>query len=73
MLVDAESFTLQQAISAGFLVQVVAASEILDPTETMALELSKLNMTAHAATKLRIREHVLPAIRSAIDRDFLGR
>ena len=70
-LINAEIFTPQQAISAGFLDQVVPASEILSIAETKALELSKLNMPSHAATKLRIREHVLPAIRNVIERDAL--
>ena len=71
-LINAEIFTPQQAISAGFVDQVVPASDILNVAEIKATELSKLNMPAHAATKLRIREHVLPAIRSAIERDSLS-
>jgi enoyl-CoA hydratase len=72
-LINAEIFTPQQAMSAGFLDQVVPASDILGFAERKALELSKLNMPAHAATKLRVREHMLPAIRNAIERDAQNR
>jgi hypothetical protein len=52
--INPEIFTLQQAISAGHLVQVVSTSDILNAVEINAPKLSKLNIPAHAATKLLI-------------------
>jgi hypothetical protein len=53
-LIKKENFTPQQAISAGFLVQVVSASDILNAVGIKALALPLLNMPACAATKLLI-------------------
>jgi enoyl-CoA hydratase len=64
------------AVAAGFLDAVVPAAELHAAAMTAAAALAKLNMTAHAATKLRLRETTLAALRAAIDADateMLGR
>jgi enoyl-CoA hydratase len=72
-LINAEIFAPHQAVSAGFIDQVTSAAELLSVAQGKAAELSKLNMPAHAATKLRVREPVLTAIRKAIALDAQNR
>jgi enoyl-CoA hydratase len=69
-VVLAETFSPADAVAAGFLDRVVAASELRDAAHTVATEIAKLDMTAHAATKLRVRQPALGAIRSAIEADM---
>ena len=54
---------------AGFLDRVVEASELQDVARSTAALLAKLNMDAHAATKLRARDEALKAVRTAIEAD----
>ena len=56
-------------MAAGFLDRVVPASEVLNVARSTAAELAKLNMNAHAATKLRTRAEALKAVRAAIEAD----
>lgn len=65
----AEPFSPANAVEAGFVDRVVAASELAGVTRSTAVALSKLNMDAHAASKLRARQPTLNAIRAAIDAD----
>jgi enoyl-CoA hydratase len=65
----AEVFSPDDAASAGFLDRVVTASDLQDVTRDTAGELAKLDLGAHAATKLRARDHTLRAIRAGIDAD----
>ena len=60
----AETFTPATAVEAGFLDQVVDPLEVLVTAREMALALSKLDMAAHTATKRRVREQTLKAIRA---------
>lgn len=65
-----------QAVGAGFLDRVVSASELQDVAQGTAAALTKLDMAAHAASKLRARDHALKAIRAAIEAEnaaFLAR
>jgi enoyl-CoA hydratase len=59
-----------EAITAGFLDEVVAPTELHAVSLARASELAGLNMKAHAATKLRVREGVLRALRAAIEREL---
>ncbi len=63
----AEVFSPADAVTAGFLDRVVPATELPDVTATTAAELAKLDRRAHAATKLRARDHALKAIRAAME------
>jgi enoyl-CoA hydratase len=65
----AEVFSSADAVAAGFLDRVVPSPELHDVARSAAAELSRLDMDAHAATKLRAREHALTAIRAAIEAD----
>jgi enoyl-CoA hydratase len=65
----AEVFSPDNAVEAGFLDRVVAASEVREVARNIAVALSALNMEAHTATKLRAREQTLKATRAAIDAD----
>jgi len=65
----AEVFTPAGAVEAGFLDQVVSAAELDQVARSVAADLATLDMTAHAATKLRARMQALVAIREAIEQD----
>jgi enoyl-CoA hydratase len=68
-VIIAEIYSPDQAVPAGFLDHVVAATDLLSAAQNAATRLAKLNMPAHAATKLRARAHALKAIRVAIETD----
>lgn len=63
----AEVYSPDDAVDAGFLDRVVPASELCDSARAIAAELAKLNMDAHAASKLRARDQALSAIRASIE------
>ena len=65
----AETFSPENAVEAGFLDRVVTASDLDDAARTVATELSKLSIDAHAASKLRARDATLKALRVAIVAD----
>ena len=67
---DAEPFSPENAVEAGFLDRVVEAPALHEAARTTALALAALNMEAHAASKLRAREQTLRAIRAGIDADY---
>ena len=68
----AEPFTPDTAVAAGFLDRVVPAADLLDVARTTAAQLAKLDLEAHAATKLRARGSALKALRAAIEADDAG-
>ena len=65
----AEVYSPEGAIAAGFLDRVVPPAEVLGAARAMAAGFAKLNMAAHAASKLRARDQALKALRSAIEAD----
>jgi enoyl-CoA hydratase len=65
----AEPYTPETAVAAGFLDQVVPPDEVLDTARGIAEATTMLDPEAHAATKLRARQHTLDAIRATIDAD----
>lgn len=65
----AEAFSPDTAVAAGFFDQVVEASAVHDVARDMAVALSKLDLDAHAASKLRARDQTLKAIRAGIEAD----
>jgi enoyl-CoA hydratase len=68
----AEMYSPKEAISPGFLDRVVSADQLLEAARETAAALSKLDMPAHAATKLRVRGTVLEALRQAITSELSG-
>jgi enoyl-CoA hydratase len=68
-VINAESYPPDEAIAAGFLDRVVPASALADEAGRAAADLGKLNLVAHAATKLRARAETLKRIRTAIEAD----
>jgi enoyl-CoA hydratase len=65
-----ELYSPANAVEAGFLDRVVPPAELHDAARTTAAQLAKLNLEAHAASKLRAREAALTAIRAGIQADF---
>lgn len=68
----AETYTPEAAVAAGFLDRVVDESDLHHAARSVAVELSKLDLAAHAASKLRTRAPALAAIRAGIDGEFGG-
>lgn len=65
-VINAEIFTPQGAVAAGFLDQVVAPDELMNAAREMAHQLKKLNMAAHKNTKRKVRKELLDALDAAI-------
>jgi enoyl-CoA hydratase len=68
--IDAEPFSGQGAVAAGFLDQLASAAELLETAQSKARELAALDMGAHVRTKLRSRAPTLSALRAARDLDL---
>jgi enoyl-CoA hydratase len=68
-VVIADVFPPEEAVAAGFLDRVVPAAELTEAAAAAAAELARLDLDAHAATKLRARRLAGTALREAIDAD----
>ena len=68
-VLNAEMFDPQGAKEAGFLDQVVAPEELMNTARAMAEQLKKINLKAHAKTKLKVRKALLAALDQAIEID----
>lgn len=69
-VINGEMFNPQGAKDAGFLDAVVAtADELMPAARAMAQQLKKINMTAHAKTKLKSRKALLDTLDNAIEVD----
>ena len=66
----AEPYSPAQAIVAGFLDEIAPAESLATVARERAARLLRLNAEAFAATKLRLREGTLVALRAAIDADI---
>jgi enoyl-CoA hydratase len=66
VVINAEIFGPSEAVGAGFLDRVVPATDLAESALEVAEALGKLDMRAHAATKLRTRGPALSAIHAAI-------
>ena len=66
----AHTYGPEQAVEAGFIDRVVPAAELHDQATQLATALSQLNMPAHAASKLLVREQALAALRASIEREL---
>jgi enoyl-CoA hydratase len=69
-LLTAAMYSPSEAVAAGFLDRVVAAEELREASLAAAEELAGLDMAAHAATKLRVRNSALKALREAIETEL---
>jgi enoyl-CoA hydratase len=68
-VINGEMFDPKGAVQAGFLDKVVAVEELHDAARTAALQLKKINMTAHKNTKLKVRKAFLETLDQAIEAD----
>jgi enoyl-CoA hydratase len=69
-VVSATMYGPAEAVTAGFLDEVVPADELRAASLDAAATLAELNPQAHAATKLRARGDALRAIRKAIETEL---
>lgn len=69
-LVTGAFYSPAEAVGAGLLDRVVPAEGLREASLEAAEELAGLNMEAHAATKLRVREGALDALRTAIETEL---
>lgn len=65
----AEVYAPEAALSARFIDRLLPAVELQAAAKSAALEFAKLDIKAHAATKLRDRGAMLRAMRAAIELD----
>ncbi len=68
-VINAEMFTPQGAVAAGFLDQIVAPEQLMATALEVAQQMKKLNMTAHRNTKLKVRKALLETLDAAITLD----
>jgi enoyl-CoA hydratase len=68
-VVIAEVFTPDDAVAAGVLDRVVPAAQLAKSAAEAAVDLARLDLAAHAATKLRARQFAATALREAIHSD----
>lgn len=68
--INAEVYAPDNAVEAGFLDRIMPATELAEAARGVAAGLMTLNLSAHAATKLRVRDQALKAIHAAIEADF---
>jgi enoyl-CoA hydratase len=69
-LVNATMYAPAEAAAAGFLDRVVPAAELDAGAAEAAAQLATLDPAAHKATKLRVREQALLAVRAGIDKEL---
>lgn len=68
-VINAEMFDPQEALHAGFLDAVVAPELVMTTARAMAEQLTKINLTAHANTKVKARKELLDTLDAAIELD----
>lgn len=68
--VIAEVYDPDTAVAAGFLDRVVGSADLAGAARDVARQVQALDRDAHAATKLRVRNKALAAVRVAIDLDY---
>jgi enoyl-CoA hydratase len=65
-----EMFAPSEALTAGFFDRLVPASDLEAAADQAAEALTRINLPAHAATKLRARGQAIKTIRAIIDADI---
>ncbi len=66
----AQIYSADEAVSVGYLDEAVEAEHLLARANEMAATLAQLDMAAHKATKLRVREIFIERLEAALQRDF---
>lgn len=66
---NAEMFSPEAAINAGFLDLVVTPEALASTAKQVAEQFKQLNMKAHHATKLKVRHELLENLHAAIEKD----
>jgi enoyl-CoA hydratase len=69
-LVTAAMYAPEEAVEAGLLDRVVPPEELAAASREAAEELAGLDLAAHAATKLRVRDDALKALRAAVEAEL---
>lgn len=67
---NAEMYSPEEAVIAGFLDKIVPAENLMSTITKAAENFSKLNMKAHAGTKLKSRKPYLDKLANAIELDL---
>jgi enoyl-CoA hydratase len=67
---NAQIYTPAEAVEGGFLDKVVPAEELMAAATAEALRLASLNLSAHKATKLKMRAELLTILDKAIEQDY---
>jgi len=68
-VIFSEMYSPADAVPAGFLDKVVPVAELQSEAQKFAAATARLNMSILAASKLRLRDQALKAVRAAIDAD----
>lgn len=68
-VINGEMFDPQGAVDAGFLDRVVPVGELMPVALATARQMTKINMTAHRNTKLKVRKALLETLDKAIELD----
>ncbi|WP_122663849.1 crotonase/enoyl-CoA hydratase family protein [Pseudomonas viridiflava] len=68
-VINGEMFDPAGAVNAGFLDKLVSVEELSEAARTVALQLKKINMSAHKNTKLKVRKALLETLDAAIEAD----
>lgn len=68
-VINAEMLDPGQALEAGFIDVLVAPEALMQTARATATAMKKLNMAAHAATKLKVRRALLETLDGAIEAD----
>jgi len=63
-------FSPEEALRLGYLDRVVAADQLAGAAQEEAMRLRKLDMPSFAATKARVNERAIDAIRKALDEEI---
>lgn len=68
-VINAELFSPETAILAGFLDHIVEPEQLIETAKVVAKKMLSLNMLAHKGTKLKERKSILAALDTAIEKD----
>jgi len=68
-VINAEMYNPKDALSAGFLDRVVPQQFLISTATKIAEMFGKLNLRAHAETKIKVRKHYLEDLKQAIELD----
>ncbi len=69
---EAEIYTPEGAVDAGFLDRLEAPEALLDAAQAEAERLAQLSRGAHHGTKLAMRRETIERVREALDREMRG-